>query len=60
MSRTKRGSKGIGYDYWGRRALSGDCGHGKEVKKITHRIERAREREMLRREEEEFAAEEED
>lgn len=47
MSRTRvgkrsSGGKGPGYDYWGRRPLSGTCGHGKEVKQITHRIERAR------------------
>lgn len=40
MSRTLRGSKGSGYDFWGRRALSGDCGYGKAVKVITHRKER--------------------
>ncbi len=42
MSRTKRGSKGDGYDYWGRRALSGNCGYGPKVKDLTHRIERHR------------------
>lgn len=42
MSRTRHGSKGCGYDFWGKRALSGICGYGPEVKRITHRIERAR------------------
>jgi len=41
MSRTKKGKKSPGFDYWGKRALSGNCGHGKEVKKITHGKERA-------------------
>lgn len=40
MSRTIKGAKGPGYDYWGRRALSGNCGYGKDVKVRTHRIER--------------------
>jgi hypothetical protein len=42
MSRTKRGSKGPGYDYWGKRPKSGICGYGKDVKTISKRIERAR------------------
>jgi hypothetical protein len=41
MSRTKRGKKSTGYDYHGKRAQSGDCGYGKEVKKITNGKERA-------------------
>jgi len=40
MSRTRKGSKGPGYDYWGRRVLSGDCGYGPHIKKVTHRRER--------------------
>jgi hypothetical protein len=55
MSRSRTGKhssggKGAGYDYWGRRALSGNCGHGKEVKVITHRIERARAKASTRKE----------
>lgn len=44
MSRTKRkgSKKNCGYDYWGRRAQSGNCGYGKRVKKRTTRIERNR------------------
>lgn len=42
MSRTKRGSKGPGCDYWGRRPKSSGCGYGKIVKTISKRIERAR------------------
>ena len=40
MSRTKTGSKDAGYDYWGRRILSGSCGYGPYIKKVTHRRER--------------------
>lgn len=42
MSRTKRGGKSPDYDYWGKRPKSGICGHGKIVKTISKRIERAR------------------
>lgn len=47
MSRTKKGKKGPGYDYWGKRALSGDCGHGPVVKKLTHKKERAQKNRLL-------------
>lgn len=39
MSRSKKGSKGPGYDYWSRRPGSG-MGHGPDVKEVTHRAER--------------------
>ena len=48
MSRTKHGSKGPGYDFWGKRIESGDCGHGKEVKVRTHRRERKRDKRRLK------------
>lgn len=48
VSRTKRGSKGAGYDYWGRRAESGNCGYGPDIKKSTHRKERNRAKKKLR------------
>ena len=42
MSRTKRGSKGAGFEYWGRRPCKMDFPTpGKENKTITHRQERA-------------------
>lgn len=50
MSRTKKGSKPIGYDYWGKRALSGNCGFGKIIKKLTHGIERARSKQDILKE----------
>jgi hypothetical protein len=49
MSRSKKGKKSPGYDYWGKRALSGDCGYGKEVKKITHGKERAATKKLERK-----------
>lgn len=39
MSRTKKGSKAPGYDYWSKRPFSGS-GYGKSVKKWTHKAER--------------------
>jgi hypothetical protein len=43
MSRTRKGSKGPGYEYWGKRpgTLKGWCySPGKKAKKLTHRAER--------------------
>ena len=40
MSRTIKGSKGCGYDYWGRRPYSTNCGYGPYIKLRTHRKER--------------------
>ena len=39
MNRTIKGSKGPGYDYWSRRPHSGR-GHGAEVKRLCHSVER--------------------
>jgi hypothetical protein len=48
MSRTRKGSKGPGYEYWGRRpAKMKFPSPGKETKKITHRQERADEKRKL-------------
>lgn len=48
MSRTKRGSKGCGYDYWSRRhPANGINGHGKDVKIQTHRWERRQARAIV-------------
>lgn len=46
MSRTKKGKKSSGHDYWGKRAMSGNCGHGKIVKKLTHGKERTETRKI--------------
>ena len=43
MSKTKKGSKGIGYEYWGKRAGTAKAGMykpGKKAKKLTHKMER--------------------
>ena len=49
MSRSVRGSKGCGYDYWGKRAMS-QCSPGRENKKLTLGIERMRERKIIENE----------
>lgn len=49
MSRSERGEKGPGYDYWGRRALSTFCSFGPYVKFRTKRIERRRAKDALRK-----------
>jgi len=54
MSRTKKGNKGCGYDYSGRRPKSGPCGYGKIVKNISKRIERNRSKAAVRRGDEEL------
>lgn len=46
MSRTVKGSKGCGFEYWGKRALS-QCDPGRITKKHTSGIERTRERQMI-------------
>ena len=38
MSKTIRGSKGAGFDYWGRRPCTGKP--GRFTKRLTHRAER--------------------
>ncbi len=43
MSRTFKGSKGTGSEYWGKRAMS-ICKPGRISKKLTSGIERMRER----------------
>lgn len=57
MSRTIRGSKGCGYDYWGKRALS-QATPGRETKKLTLGIERMQERELIHNELQELHKEE--
>jgi hypothetical protein len=46
MSRSVRGSKGDGYEYWGKRALS-QCDPGRSSKKITLGMERAATRQQI-------------
>jgi hypothetical protein len=42
VSRTKRGSRPVGYDYWSKRPgnKGGISGHGPDAKKRTRRTER--------------------
>lgn len=47
MSRTIKGSKGAGYDYWSRRPMSGH-GYGPEVKRICHGVERMQAKQAAR------------
>ena len=49
MSRTKKGSKPFGYDYWSKRPYSG-YGYGKDIKDMCHRAERMQENEIVRKE----------
>lgn len=53
MSRTIRGSKGAGYDYWSRRPMSG-MGHDVSLKRLCHRIERQQGRNEVRQQMEEL------
>lgn len=39
MSRTRKGTKGCGYEYWSRRPFAG-YSPGRDTKTLTHRIER--------------------
>lgn len=49
MSRTNRGDKGPGYDYWSRRHPSnGIAGYGKPIKKQTHKYERQKGKDEIR------------
>ena len=49
MSRTKKGAKGPGYEYWSRRPAKSCTDPGKENKTITHRLERAAAKRELKR-----------
>lgn len=49
MSRSRRGGKAPGYEYWSRRLGNGACPQPcKEVKVRTHRIERLRDKQIVR------------
>lgn len=51
MSRSKKGSKGPGYEYWSRRPGNFDGPKpGRESKKVTHRLERAEKKRTVHRE----------
>jgi hypothetical protein len=46
VSRTRKGTKGPGHEYWSRRPCNG-FNYSKEHKTITHQIERAREKKLV-------------
>lgn len=52
MSRTKRGSKGAGWDYWSKRVRSKftHWSIGKAAKKATGKAERKNDKEIVRQE----------
>lgn len=51
MSRTVKGKKGVGYEYWSKRPVSRNCGAnpGRESKKRTHRLERLEGKKEIRK-----------
>lgn len=49
MSRSRKGSKGPGFDYWTTRlGNNGAQGYGPDVKRHTHRLERLRDKKIVR------------
>ena len=49
MSRTKKGKKGPGYDYWSRRPTP-ITSPGRASKKLTHRLERIEGKKKIKKE----------
>ena len=49
MSRTKRGCKPLGYDYWSKRPYSGH-GYGRHIKDMCNGVERMQERSIVHKE----------
>lgn len=49
MSRTNKGSKSVGYDYWSKRPCS-KLGYGPIIKDMTHRRERMSNKEIILKE----------
>lgn len=49
MSRTKKGTKGVGHEYWSRRPSKG-ISPGPETKKITRKKERAESKKKIEKE----------
>lgn len=48
MSRTKKGSKGPGYEFWGPRPSKCLTNPNKETKRLTHKLERAKAKAAVR------------
>lgn len=53
MSRTRKGSKPTGYDFWSKRPCS-TSGYGPVVKDMTHRRERGMNKDIVRNEMKEY------
>ncbi len=51
MSRTIKGKKPIGWEFWSRRPKSRNHGYGpgKKAKKVVHSLERCEEKELIRK-----------
>lgn len=49
MSRTTKGSKPIGYDFWSKRPCS-KLGYGPIIKNMTHRVERRIKKDIVKSE----------
>lgn len=47
MARTKKGSKGPGYDFWSKRSSSKSLGYGPTAKQITKEQERMKRKQQL-------------
>ena len=47
MSRSRKGSKGSGFEYWGRRPFTG-YSPGSDTKRLTHRLERRHASRLIR------------
>lgn len=51
MSRTRKGRKSCGFDYWSKRCFGNMCmGYGKVAKEITHKKERELNKKIVRNE----------
>lgn len=53
MSRTKKGSKGPGHEYWSKRPTP-ISDPGKDAKKRTHRMERIEKKKLIKKEREDL------
>ena len=47
MSRTRKGSKGPGYEYWSKRPMAG-MNPGAETKRMTHKLERIEAKDQIK------------
>ena len=57
MSRSNKGNKPAGFDYWSRRPYSSSYGYGPDIKKLCHRAERRQADEIIQNEVKELTEE---